>query len=119
MIDLGFYTVKEVACNCGCGQMIVQPLFLLKMNRLRANINLPCNADSWNRCGPHNVLSGGSDTSSHLIGWASDIRTPTELFKYMMLYHAGAIGFRGVGIAADFIHFDDDPNKPDHRIWTY
>jgi len=119
MEDLGFFIEEEIECNCGCGQMIIQPLFLAKMNNLRARMDLPLNPSSWNRCPSHNVLSGGSDTSSHLMGLASDIKTPTKLFQYMLLYHAGAVGFRGIGIAKSFIHFDDDPYKPNRRIWTY
>lgn len=114
-----YFVAKEVSCNCGCGQQIVQPLFYAKMNMLRHNVGSPLNPTSWNRCPVHNTLSGGSDTSSHLTGWACDLSAVKPLLRFKIIYYAGLLMFRGVGIANTFIHLDDDPSKPLNRIWLY
>lgn len=114
-----FFTEKEIACKCGCGHCIIQPLFYFKMNVLRALIDRPLRITSWNRCDEHNIKEGGSDTSSHLIGYAADIFTSTPFLQYIIVFYAGRIGFRGVGIGDNFVHLDDDIGKNRDRFWTY
>lgn len=115
----GYFSSSEIECNCGCGQCIAQPSFYFKMNWLRSLVGTPLKVTSWNRCPLHNGKEGGSNTSSHLIGWACDMLSLDEIERYRIIFFAGFIGFRGVGIADNFIHLDDDPCKPINRIWTY
>ncbi len=115
----GYFSVEEISCKCGCGQCIVQPSFYFKINWLRSLLGVPVRVTSWNRCINHNKNKGGSKTSSHLIGWACDLSARTSLLRYKVVYFAGIVGFRGIGISKLFIHLDDDPCKPINRIWTY
>ena len=114
-----YFTMSEIDCRCGCGFRGVQSLFLHKMNELRHRSGFPIYPTSWCRCEKHNRKVGGSKTSSHLKGWACDILIVSELGKYRIFYFAGKIGFRGIGIAKNFIHIDADPEKPAGRIWVY
>lgn len=114
-----YFTDEEIECRCGCGFKMVRPLFLAKMNTLRYRYGYPIRPTSWCRCEKHNLAVGGSKTSSHPKGWSCDIFIPSELVKYNILVAAGKVGFRGIGISHVFIHLDDDPDKPDHRIWVY
>lgn len=114
-----FFKLNEIKCRCGCGRCIVKPRFYFKMNLLRALVKRPLHPTSWNRCEKHNRNEGGSDTSSHLKGWACDLVSTDRAFSERVFYFAGKIGFRGVGGSADFVHLDDDPAKPIDRVWNY
>jgi len=114
-----FFTEDEIQCRCGCGFVKAIPHFYFKMNLLRLYVGGPIKITSWCRCLKHNAKEGGSKTSSHLEGLAADIWIPTDYMKYTVLYCAGLIEFRGVGIAENFIHIDDDPDKDRGRLWTY
>jgi len=114
-----YFTEQEIECKCGCGFKEVQLLFLRKMNDLRYHFGYPIRPTSWCRCEVHNLAVGGSKTSSHPKGWACDMDMPTDLTKYQIIYYAAKLGFRGIGIAKTFIHLDDDPVKPENRIWFY
>lgn len=114
-----YFSEEEISCNCGCGQEIVQPLFLHKMNELRSYVKFALIPTSWNRCPAWNEHEGGSDTSSHLIGWASDLSTPSRRKRDKIIYFAGVVRFRGIGVSAGYVHLDDDPDKSDMRYWRY
>jgi len=115
----GYFSLEEISCKCGCGRCVIQPSFYFKMNWLRSLLGIPLHITSWNRCPVHNKKEGGSKTSSHLIGWACDQQAFGQVEKYRIIFFAGIIGFRGIGIGETFIHLDDDPCKPINRIWTY
>lgn len=119
MDNPSFFSVDEVQCNCGCGFYLVKPPFYFKMNLLRCYAKVPLHVTSWCRCEVHNRNVGGSDTSSHPLGWAADILIPDILLQFTIAFYAGKIGFRGIGFADDFLHLDDDPAKSSGRIWTY
>jgi len=89
------------------------------MNGLRAFVGHPLRVNSWCRCPKHNIVVGGTPTSSHPKGYAVDLEALTEYMKYLIVLKAGELGFRGVGIGKKFIHLDDDPNKSYGRFWLY
>ena len=119
MNDIGYFSKAEMACKCGCGIVKTQPRFIFKMNLLREYVGHPLRINSWCRCHVHNISVGGTPDSSHPKGWASDINATSLYVQCRILFAAGQLGFRGVGIAKHFIHLDDDPNKPSNRFWIY
>jgi len=114
-----YFRDYEIECKCGCGFILVVPLFLDKVNLLRVNVGHPLRVNSWCRCPTHNMLVGGSRTSSHLKGLAVDLAAPTEYILYRILFAAGQVGFRGIGVGKGFVHLDNDLYKPSGRFWIY
>jgi zinc D-Ala-D-Ala carboxypeptidase len=60
-----------------------------------------------------------SPTSSHMKGLAADISTLDNRTRAMVIQGLLHAGFNRIGIAATFIHVDDDPAKPEDMVWTY
>ena len=114
-----YFSDEEIQCKCGCGFLKVVPTFFDKVNTVREIINHPLTVTSWCRCPNHNARVGGKSTSSHLKGLAVDLHAFTNYIRYRILLAVGSVGFRGVGVGEDFIHLDDDPDKPPNRFWIY
>jgi len=66
----------------------------------------------------HNSAVHGSPTSSHLGGWAVDIKCTDSVTRLIMIKSLLDAGFERLGIADTFIHADCDPEKP-AAIWLY
>ena len=115
------YSMKssQFACQCGCGlsyeDMDNALLSLLTLAERLAEQTFHIN--SGIRCVSHNASVGGSKTSSHLLGMASDIATPNSRIRYKVLNGLLAAGIKRIGIYKTFIHADHDYNKPMNLIW--
>ncbi len=57
--------------------------------------------------------------SSHLLGWAADLHCGSSKRRFLMLEALLDAGFTRIGIGSNFLHCDNDPEKPDMTIWTY
>lgn len=60
-----------------------------------------------------------SRTSSHLDGFAADIRVRSSRERAYIIGALLDVGFNRLGIASGFVHVDNDPTKPEDLIWTY
>ena len=67
----------------------------------------------------HNAEVGGVSGSSHLTGWAADIRADSSNRRFLILRGLLAAGFNRVGIGQNFIHVDCDPSKAGNVSWLY
>ena len=56
--------------------------------------------------------------SSHLKGYAADIRCNDSHQRSIIVRALINVGFTRLGIASTFIHVDNDPDKAD-AIWVY
>lgn len=107
----------------GSGQYM-QPEFLRKLDFARELAQVPFVVSSGFRTAQHNnelieKSYNASPNSSHLRGWAADIRTRNGQERYKVLDGLIRAGFQRIGIGSRFIHVDADPKKPSPRIWTY
>lgn len=66
-----------------------------------------------------NAEAGGSVTSSHLKGLAADIRCNSSFERFVIIQALLFAGFTRIGVAENFIHVDNDPDKPQALMWTY
>ncbi|MBA7601417.1 hypothetical protein ES703_08490 [subsurface metagenome] len=114
-----YFTDDEIQCKCGCGKLIKRDLHFTRMNLLRQAMGRALRVNSWCRCLKHNRKARAKDTSSHLEGFATDIKARTFLMKIKLVFYAGKYGFHGIGWAKTFIHLDNDPIKGPNRFWTY
>jgi hypothetical protein len=92
---------------------------LHKLALTRDYLDIPIKLTSAYRCTEYNLAVGSKETSSHPKGFAIDIYVPNSLYRYALIVALSKAGFDRIGIAKDFIHADDDPDKPAGVIWVY
>ncbi len=112
------FKTAEFACPC-CDAVKMDIDFVKTLQLLRDEYGSPMRINSGFRCEKHNKKVGGSDSSSHLWGMASDISVTDSILRYRMIQCAQKIGIERIGIRRDFIHFDTDYKKKTPVIWTY
>ena len=112
------FKTAEFACPC-CDAVKMDIDFVKTLQLLRDEYGSPMRINSGFRCEKHNKKVGGSDSSSHLWGMASDISVTDSILRYRMIQCAQKIGIERIGIRRDFIHFDTDYKKRTPVIWTY
>lgn len=114
-----YFTEKELTCRCGCGFLRIDEDFLIRMTLARHLAGFPFPITSWCRCEDHNEAVGGTLGSSHLFGFAADIFVIRQTLRYKIIDALHQAGLWRIGIGADFVHVDYDPNKARHNVWIY
>jgi len=109
---------EEFDCPC-CGKNNMDEDFLFKIIAARIIAEIPFVITSGCRCVLHNSdpKVGGSPTSSHLKGIATDIYCDGSRSRYIILKVLLAVGFHRIKIGKNFIHVDDDKTKSKKVIW--
>ena len=79
---------------------------------------IPFVINSGARCREHNQVVGGSETSSHLTGYAADIRCRNGQERLAIVRGLIKAGIWRIGIARGFVHADIDPDKM-QSMWVY
>ena len=119
-----YYTISgrrryELACHC-CGKEGINRAFLQILESVRSIYGRPMIINSAYRCDKHNAeLPGASKTSSHMCGFAVDVKVLNNRDRYSLMAAAMCVGITRFGVAYSFLHFDADPDKPKNVIWTY
>lgn len=101
----------------GSGEMMDEE-FLLMLDVARDIAGFPFKINSGFRTVQHNREIGGSKQSSHMLGYAADIRCTDSRRRFILLEALLEAGFHRIGVYDSFLHCDNDPNKPAHVIWT-
>ena len=117
-----YFEEKEFECKCkdkDCKMNNMQEEMKRRLDNARRFARTSFVITSGCRCTEHNKAVGGSKTSSHLTGWAVDIRVENSGDKYKILTGLLAAGFNRIGIGSNFIHADCDPKKIKCVTWTY
>jgi len=112
------FKTDEFACPC-CGANEMDINFVKTLQLLRDEYGAPMRVNSGFRCEKQNKKVGGSDSSSHLWGMASDISVTDSILRYRMIQCAQKIGMVRIGIRRAFIHFDTDSKKSSPVLWIY
>jgi len=121
---LKYFKKSEFECKCGCGEDNISERFANRLDFAREAAGVAFVINSGVRCEIHNKNVGGVPGSSHVasptkLGHAADISAKTSREKHAIVASLLGAGFTRLGIAENFVHVDDDPNKPPHVIWTY
>jgi len=95
----------EYACKCGCGKDDIKDELAMKVQLVRDVLNRSITINSGVRCPDHNVTIKATPTSSHIGGWAADLKYSGSADRYQLLAAIMPI-FDRVGIAKTFIHVD-------------
>ena len=105
------FNLYEFACPC-CKRVMLHPLLLEKLEKLRKIMERPIHITSGYRCFAYNRKVGGVANSYHLIGLAADIRVK-DINLMEFLAYAEEIDFSGIGFyeKKNFLHLDVRPTK--------
>lgn len=114
-----YFSEKEIKCKCGCGKSDISTILIKKLDQARALAGIPFVITSGIRCEEHNEKEGGAKTSSHITGYAVDIKATTSAQRSAILKAVHEVGFNRIGIAKSFIHVDVDPTKSPNVCWMY
>ncbi len=91
------------------------------MDRLdvaRGLCGFPIIVTSGKRTDNQNAAAGGVSDSSHLLGLAADLHSPTGQFeREKMIWALGRAGFRRIELATKHIHVDVNPDKQQDVAW--
>jgi len=93
--------------------------FLKKLDSARDIAQVAFVINSGYRTPYHNAKVGGKSNSSHLKGFAADIKCTDSRKRAIILMAVIAAGFNRIGIGKSFIHVDNDPDKPSNVVWLY
>ena len=106
-------------------EMPIHPRIPVLCQIVRNAIGAPLHITSGVRSPKKNALVGGGQNSSHLKGLAVDIsnnkigqKIPPRI-RFLIIRSLIDAGVTRIGIGETFIHFDIDPDKIQHVIWTY
>ena len=114
------FDLKEFECKCGCKMPLEVYENVIKLagelQKLRTYLDRPIKINSAYRCESHNSNVGGSKTSQHLLGKASDITVqslnPAEVFIVIEdLIDMGEMLQGGLGLYDTFVHYDIRKSK--------
>lgn len=116
-----YFKDREFACKCGCGLNNQRPEHIQKLDKARTKAKVPFKVTRGCSCVEHNAKVGGSPTSSHLKGCATDIAFANSRECFLIVASLIEAGFNRIGISKNghFIHVDDDKNKSGQVIWLY
>lgn len=97
----------------------MQDDFLRMIDAAREVAGIPFVVNSGFRTEQHNRAVGGSPSSSHLNGWAADIRATNSTQRWIIIAACLQAGFTRIGVADTFVHIDCDPDKAENVMWLY
>lgn len=123
-MELKNFKLSEFDCPSEEGSAVdMQPTFLEMLDRARDISGIPYKITSGIRRPERNMAIGGKPNSSHLRGYAADIAATDSRSRFLILQGLLEAGFNRIGIAGDgkgnFIHVDNDPDKPDRVLFLY
>ncbi len=91
---------------------------LLLLDRARALAGIPFVINSGFRTEAHNRRVGGAANSTHLRGFAADIRCANRANFELVILALVAVGFKRFGVHHNYVHVDNDPYVPS-STWLY
>ena len=117
MNEFGFryFNPDEFKCS-HTGMNEIDYKFIEALDRLRYKCNFPFVITSGYRHETHPAERNKAVPGKHNEGVAADIKVNSGWERYMIIKHATAMGFKGIGIADGFVHVDF---RESETSWTY
>jgi len=120
-VDLKYFSIEEFESPDHKGSGInMQQSFLVLLDQARDIAGIPFKITSGYRTKEHNEKVGGVPNSSHTKGHAADIAATSGSERWIIINALIKAGFNRIGVSnTNFIHVDNDPDKPANVLWTY
>jgi zinc D-Ala-D-Ala carboxypeptidase len=120
------FSADEFACQCGCGQVEMDPDFIQTLQEIRKQFG-PMAISSGYRCRNHPVerRKKGKNPGAHVTGQACDVRVYGESAWRLLRVTANFPEIRGIGVSQKgdrkrrFIHLDTTAGTNRPWIWSY
>ena len=106
----------EFACAC-CNQNRISGDLVDRLDYARGKAGMPFQISSGYRCINRNRKVKGKPRSSHLDGYASDIKCRSVSKKDTIVASLFSAGIKRVGIYKTFVHADISPDLPTPMLW--
>ena len=116
-MTLKYFTLDEFDCK-ETGQNQMSNAFLIMIDRLREECGFPFYITSGYRSPEHSVEKHKLTKGRHTQGIAADIAVVNGYQRYLVVEKAIELGFKGIGVANDFVHVDLR-NTEEPVMWTY
>jgi len=114
-----YFKPKEFTCDgVECFDKM-QPSTLDMLDKARELARVPFTINSSWRSEARNIAVKGSKNSSHLRGYAVDIKCNNSIDRFKIIEALTKAGYTRIGIAKTFIHCDNDPSLAAGVIWLY
>jgi hypothetical protein len=105
-----FFSQKEGA---GLSEELMQ-----RLDVARGLCGFPIVITSGKRTDSQNAAAGGASDSSHLLGLAADLHSPTGQFeREKLIWALGRAGFRRIEMATKHLHVCVNPAKQQDVAW--
>lgn len=124
MSTLKYFTDKDFsqgACTPKCTLADMNVDFMQKLDRARARTKTAFVITSAYRTVEHELKQGRTGTSSHTKRVAVDIRATSSSEMFEIVKALVDEGFTRIGLnfKSNFIHVDDDREKPQRLLFSY
>ena len=118
MKEYRYFELEDFACH-ETGENFILPSFVNRLDNLRDVCGFPFIVNSGYRSPKHSaeVSKPAGSRGQHTLGMAADIAVRNAEQRYLIVKHATALNFTGIGIAKSFVHVDTRATTP--VIWTY
>lgn len=103
------FMLSEFACKDGSKTIIINPLLIEKIQKVREITGRPIVVTSAYRNPVHNKNVGGNPKSLHMEGLALDVIPNIDKDKFADI--CKSVGFTGIGVYGTFVHLDLGFNK--------
>jgi len=110
------FTSEEFECPC-CGELIVSPALISKLQELRDIVGKPIRITSGYRCIQYNKNVGGYSHSPHLTGEGADIKVK-GMTPVTLAIIANRIKYIRIGIYSSHTHIDVKCPNPS-KYWLF
>lgn len=118
--NIDHFKPREFKCPCcGNGPEKMDFKTVQSVDGARSEAGIRFVITSAYRCPEHNAEVGGVSSSSHVGGYAVDIKCGGSRSRHKIVTALINNGFNRIGVADNFIHADKDPGKDKNVIWVY
>lgn len=111
------FSRSEFLCFCGCGRANIKSDLVRRLQEVRNELGEAIIVTSGIRCEKYNG-NIGSPTSSHVTGYAADLKCDSSAYRQRLLQAIMPV-FDRVGISKNYLHVDVDPSKVAGVVWLY
>ena len=111
-----YFTREEFDCQ-ETGENEMKDEFIHSLDLLRHECGFSFRVTSGYRSPSHSIEAKKAKPGTHAEGIAADIGVKNGSERYIIVKHAMAMGFNGIGIHKSFVHVDTRTSTP--VLWEY
>jgi zinc D-Ala-D-Ala carboxypeptidase len=115
-MDFRYFKIEDFACS-ETGLNEIRYDFVSALDDLRGVCGFPFIITSGYRSPCHSSEAAKVSPGQHAQGTAADIKVTGGAQRYAIVNNAIRLGFKGIGVAKNFVHVDRRDTEP--MLWRY